>query len=289
MRILVIGANGFLGKKAVKIFRENHEVIETSSSDKNMIRMNLTNKEEIMGVLDKYKPDVIFNSGAITDLDFCEKEKSIAWEINVSGPIFLAEICKKRNIKFVAISSDYVFSGDNSPYYENSVTNPKSFYGSTKKIMEEGVSQVNPDSIIIRPSILYGFNSINDKDKIVIPLFKFLKNNQEIFIEDIRPKYPVLIDDFVKNVLLLIEKGCRGLFNFASESPINRYEMAKIVAKVFELNEEIVKKADLISDFKNKPYDVQLINVRAPFLKFVSFEEGVKIIKKQMENKNEDN
>lgn len=284
MKILIGGASGFLGKKARKILSEKNEVIATDKAEQEgIIKMDVSNRNEILEVIEKFKPDILFHAAALIDLDFCEKNKILAWDINLSAPVYLAELCKEKKIKLVVVSSDYIFSGNNSPYYEDSVAHPKSFYGFIKMTMEQAVKSINPDAIILRPSIMYGFNNLREKDKLVAPIVDALRKGKEVAIDDFRPKYPVLIDEIVKNVMILLEKNEKGVFNFASEKAIDRFEMAKIVARVFGLNENLISKVKE-KEFKNKPYHVQLINKRMPALKFVSFEEGVKVIKSQMEN-----
>lgn len=286
MRILIIGASGFLGKKAVEILGASNEVIAAAKSPNGKeIKLDVTQKQEIINALDKYMPDLVFNCAGLVDVEGSEKDKSQAWDINLSGPVYLADICKQRNIKLITISSDYVFSGNNSPYEEYEEAHPKSFYGMIKKLMEQAVSYINPDAIIIRPSILYGFTYPGKKDKLVIPVIESLNNKKEVVISDLRPKYPVLLDDFINNAVILVERNESGIFNFASELT-DRYLMAKTVAKVFNLDETLIKKGEPITNFNEKPYNVQLINKRAPYLKFSTFEDGVKIIKKQIEESN---
>lgn len=283
MNILIIGSNGFLGGKAVAILSKDHKVTATSKQAKGEPSLDMTSKEELASALEKYNPNLVFNCAGLVDVDGAEREKLKAWEANVSGPVYLADACRQRGIKLITVSSDYVFSGDNSPYEEFSESHPKSFYGLTKSIMEKAVTSVNPDTLIIRPSILYGFNSYNQKDKLVDPVLEALRAGKEIIVTDLRPKYPVLLDDLIINAMILIERGEKGIFNFAS-AQTDRYQMARAVARAFGFSEDLVKKGEPITAFGNKPYNVNLINTRAPYLNFHNFAEGVEIIKQQMRN-----
>ena len=283
MKILVTGANGFLGKKAMEIFRKDNEVIGTSHSGKNGLKIiDITDYDEVDKIIEEEKPNVIFNTAAMIDVAQCESEKENAKKLNVDAAVHLAEICKEKKIKLIVISSDYIFSGDNSPYDENSEAHPKSYYGETKKLMEKLVLETNPDAIVIRPGILYGFNAPNGKDKLITPVIDKINKCEEIIIDDLRPKYPVIIDDIPKNTLILIEKNEKGVFNFASEEKVDRYTSAIIVAKEFGLDENKIKK-EKPKEFPDRPYDVQLNNNRASYLKFLDFSEGVKLVKEQME------
>ncbi len=76
--------------------------------------------------------------------------------INGSGVFFLASACKKRGIKFVTISTDYVFDGQNNePYTEEEVQNPQSIYGHSK-LFGEIAAQTCPEHYVIRTAWLFG-------------------------------------------------------------------------------------------------------------------------------------
>lgn len=49
-----------------------------------------------------------------------------------------------NKIKFIYISSDYVFDGSSPPYSENAIPNPLNKYGVTKYEGEKAVTEVNP-------------------------------------------------------------------------------------------------------------------------------------------------
>ena len=58
---------------------------------------------------------------------------------------------KKNNIRFIYISTDYVFDGKKGNYSENDKPNPKSIYGKSKLSAENIVKSLN-DYLIIRTS-----------------------------------------------------------------------------------------------------------------------------------------
>ena len=78
-------------------------------------------------------------------------------------------ICaREHNIRFVHISTDYVFDGTKTlPYKENDLPNPVSAYGTTKLMGERAVLEKNPSSLIIRAQWLYGKGGENFITKVV--------------------------------------------------------------------------------------------------------------------------
>ncbi len=282
MKILIFGANGFLGKIASKILKKDNEIlaIDRIYSEN---QLNHLDKSKVKELIDKFNPEIILNCIALTSLDFCEDNKFKALEINTFFPSLLAEICKVNKTKLILFSSDYIFSGDNSPYFENSPAHPKSFYGITKLQMEQLTLKINPEIIIIRPSIIYGLD--REKDRLFYPTLNALKNNIKIEIKDFRPKYPVFADEVISNAIILAKLDKKGIFNFASEKPVTRLEMAKIIANKFKLKQDLITPAEEIIQ-KNKPYNVQIVNKRAPEIKFSSFEQGINTLKVLIEHEN---
>ena len=104
----------------------------------------------------------------------------------------------------MTVTTDYIFSGLNSPYLESAIPNPIGFYGFSK-YWERVILNVCKNSIVIRLPILYGYNDKNDKSTVVRDVIEKLSVGK-IKIRDFRIKYPTLIDDVVRNMMLLIEK-----------------------------------------------------------------------------------
>lgn len=108
-------------------------------------RMNLdiTNESEIQSVFDKFKPDVVVNAAAWTNVDAAEAAEESARISNALGPLYLAQACSKSHTKLIHISTDYVFSGKSHiPWAENAFLNPISAYGRTKAEGEKLVLKI---------------------------------------------------------------------------------------------------------------------------------------------------
>ncbi|MEQ8575069.1 MAG: sugar nucleotide-binding protein, partial [Fulvivirga sp.] len=93
MRILITGSNGLLGQKLIKLLcDEEVEVIATSRGSNRLPNdgqyqyesLDIVNQQQVLDVVSKYKPDVIINTAAMTNVDQCETEKEACWELNVN-------------------------------------------------------------------------------------------------------------------------------------------------------------------------------------------------------------
>src|SRR5664280_497483 len=99
IKTLIIGASGMLGSDLCKVFPE---------------AVKLTHKEL----------DIVINAAAYTDVDGCEDNKELAFQVNGYGPGHIAEACSIVGAKLVHFSTDYVFDGSKKEYAEFEIPNP---------------------------------------------------------------------------------------------------------------------------------------------------------------------
>ncbi|NHO32109.1 dTDP-4-dehydrorhamnose reductase [Acetobacter fallax] len=118
--------------------------------------------ETIEATIAVHNPAAVVNAAAWTAVDLAEKEVAGAEAANRDGPALLAAICAKRNIPFIHVSTDYVFSGDKgSPYVETDAVSPETVYGRTKADGERLVMKADPKAIILRTSWVYSAHGKN--------------------------------------------------------------------------------------------------------------------------------
>ena len=163
-RLLIIGS-GLLGNNLAKIavnefttsitYNEHPLDIEGCKS----YYLNIANRVDVTTLIQKLNPSYIIHTAALTNVDHCERDKRLAWNINVEGTKHIAEIARKINAKLIYISTDYVFDGNKGMYKEDEPTNPIDYYGETKLEGEKLVKNLR-DCIIVRPSVLYGWNPV---------------------------------------------------------------------------------------------------------------------------------
>ena len=137
MKILVTGAKGMLGQDLCPILEdEDFDVIESGHEF-----LDVTDKENIEEVFEKYKPDFVIHTAAYTNVDEAEDNKELAFKINGEGTENIAKICKKSDIPILYVSTDYVFDGTKKgKYLPKDETNPINIYGASKLAITEYVN-----------------------------------------------------------------------------------------------------------------------------------------------------
>jgi dTDP-4-dehydrorhamnose reductase len=159
MKILVTGGKGQLGTDCVRVFRETHEVLAIDLDE-----VDITRRDDLDAWVQKFMPDIIINCAAYTQVDHCEIEKKLAWNVNVTGTENLVNYMDKQGERLIHISTDYVFDGRKKipePYVETDQPNPVSYYGKTKYESEKVVQRASDRHVIVRPAWMYGVNGYN--------------------------------------------------------------------------------------------------------------------------------
>ena len=151
MRILLTGSKGQLAQCFRDRLPDKWEVISTDSAS-----LDITDATAVFNMVQNFQPDAIVNAAAYTAVDKAEREYRKAFAINASAVHNLAAAAYEAKVRFIHISTDYVFEGDGkNPYCEHDVPNPQSIYGKSKLSGEFLALAANPESIVVRTAWLF--------------------------------------------------------------------------------------------------------------------------------------
>lgn len=150
MRYLILGGSGLLGSSLVPfLVKSGHEVKVYSRSPGFDYCFELDNEELLTAMLCDFKPTVVVNLVALTNVDLCEQRVDLAFHAHVKTIEALVKVSNKLSFAFylIHISTDQVYSGT-GPHYEDRVS-PLNTYALTKYIGEITLSNFcNPVSIL---------------------------------------------------------------------------------------------------------------------------------------------
>jgi len=114
--ILITGHNGFIGSHLVEVLRKNHPIIGLSNEKTFQPSSSKNNLKQIKCDINKIKinqiPNDVFSIihlAAITDIQYCEQNPKICFDVNVHGTKKMLEFARKKDLKFLFISSSHVF------------------------------------------------------------------------------------------------------------------------------------------------------------------------------------
>jgi dTDP-4-dehydrorhamnose reductase len=220
--ILILGSKGQVGKQFQKeLSARNIRFVAPDEAD-----CDITKFDELSRSIDRIEPTVIINCAAYNAVDVAEADDSLAYLINSKAVENVAKICNKNRIFLVHYSTDYVFDGDKGDfYYENDKTNPLNVYGKSKLAGEKAVLETTTDSLVFRPSWVYGDGTQN----FIYKLSGWAMNNRILKISSDEVSVPTSAVDIVNVTLEALEKGANGLYHLTNGNYCSRYEWCRFV------------------------------------------------------------
>ena len=154
MKILITGGKGMLGRTLQKELAD-HEIVVADLPE-----WDITDDTGFMNRLSEVRPDLVIHCAAMTKVDDCETNRELAFKLNEEGTRNVAIACKACGARLIAISTDYVFSGEpeREPWAwgEMDIPRPRTVYGASKFAGEQMVQMILPDAVILRIAWLYG-------------------------------------------------------------------------------------------------------------------------------------
>lgn len=158
MRILVCGAGGQVGHELVD--RAEQYGLEALGMTRE--HLDITNADQVAGLVSRLKPGLIINAAAYTHVDNAETHSQQAYAVNRDGAGTLAEAARHAGIPLLHISTDYVFSGEaRAPYREVDSVAPTGVYGASKLAGEAAIQDALDEHLILRTSWVYGAHGHN--------------------------------------------------------------------------------------------------------------------------------
>ena len=255
MKILVIGASSKIGKY---ISSKNNLLTYNNNKIKNGIKFDIA-KDDIKKILNKFKITSVIFLSAISDPDECIKKKKYSNLVNfINTKKIIGELIK-RNIYFIFFSSEYIFSGKNGNYNEESVVKPNNLYGRQKFLIEKFIKKKTNNYAIFRIARTYG-DKLNDNTLITNFLAELIKGKREFFIASDQKFNPLYARDLKKIIKKFIIKNIKGTYNVGGDQKLSRFDCINIILN--SLNYKHKKKIKLnkiyFSNFKtvdNRPFN----------------------------------
>ena len=257
MKILITGANGFLGYYLVEqLLSKGYEIIATGKgscrlpfshhSNFRFQEMDFTDPFSIHDVFENIKPDVVIHAGAMSKPDECELDQVKAYLVNVEGTVQLLINATDSKSFFIFLSTDFVFDGKRGMYHEEDTPNPVNYYGRTKLEAEDAVKEYEHEWAIVRTVLVYGKNHSGHNNILKIIKDK-LESNEHYNIVDDQVRTPTYVEDLAKGIVMIIEKRAKGIFHLSGKDILTPYQMAIKTAEYLNLDSSHLKRVTAAS------------------------------------------
>ena len=232
MKILITGSNGMLGHDLIEVLKDKHELLLTTSKT-----LDITDGDSVMDFIVKSNPDIVINSAAYTDVDGCESNPDLAYNVNGEGVKNLALACREVDCPLVHISTDYVFNGQNDrPWVEDDEIGPISIYGKSKLKGEEHIKEILEKYFIVRTAWLYGVNGRNFPRT----MLELAQKHSEITVVYDEVGTPTYTPDLAKGISKLIETDYYGTYHLTNSGNCSWCEFARYIFEVADVDVNVI-------------------------------------------------
>lgn len=251
MRVLITGAGGFLGGHLLASKPQEVEAVAwlhrtRIRADVLVVEGDLADPPVRQMTLEEADPTAILHVAAVADTGACERDPGAARSVNVDATSALASWAGARNLPFLFASTDLVFDGGKAPYTPEDPPSPVMAYGRQKAEAEAVVRAACPEATIARLPLLYGA-SPDPRRGLVDALRAGLERRRplRLFRDEFRSAahvrcVAVALWDF-------LQARRSGIWHFGGPERLSRVDIARAVAKVWELDPSPITPVDQAS------------------------------------------
>lgn len=253
-RVAITGAAGQLGSELVDAFRgAGDEVLALTHWE-----FDITRSEDLERLVE-WRPDVVVNSAAWTDVDACAREPARAMSINGLAAGALARAAAESGALIVQISTNEVFDGaSHRPYTEDDAPNPINPYGVSKLAGESAVASAGPRHLIVRSAWLYGRGNRNFPGKIREVAERMLAAGRPLRVVADEWGNPTDVRWLAPAIVRLVEMATAGTAGFgihhlAGAPATSRLEWARMILRDTSVTIEPMRLDEYVRDSRVPP------------------------------------
>ena len=231
MRVLLIGANGMLGKDIVQEWHGD-ELIPATSRD-----ADIRNYEQVERLITATRPEWIVLAAAYTDVDGSERDPEAAFAVNGKGTENVAGVAQKYGAKVLYVSTDYVFDGQGKrPYEPADPIAPINVYGESKARGEQAIQASLRDWCIVRTSWLFGASGSSFPEKIL----RAAETRPELSVVSDQVGSPTYTRDLAVAIHGLVHADARGFVNVTNSGTCSWFEFAQEILRQAGKNNPVI-------------------------------------------------
>jgi dTDP-4-dehydrorhamnose reductase len=227
---MIFGASGLLGKALVREWRED-EVTGLGSRD-----VDIRSEERVRASILQHRPEWIILAAAYTDVDGCETNRDLAFDVNCKGAVNVVRAAAEAEARVIFLSTDYVFDGaKNRPYEINDPLAPQSVYGQTKAAAEIEIRKILPEICILRTSWVFGLGGKCFPETIL----KLASSRDELDVVNDQRGCPTYTVDLARVIIQLCRKGASGIVHATNDGECSWFEFAREIVNSAGLKTQV--------------------------------------------------
>ncbi len=251
-KILIIGANGFTGRRILDnlschpsyetVGCSLHDDIRPGAGNYRFIRTDIRDLPSVERLFRELQPEAVINTSALSVPDYCETHHEEAYACNVTATEYLARCCDIHGSRLIHLSTDFVFSGHNHRLYtEEDLPAPINYYGYTKFEGEKCIAAACRDYAIVRVVVVYGAALPGQHGNVIQLVADRLSKHEEIRVVSDQWRTPTYVDDIAWGVEKLIHHPYNGIYHLCGSECLTIADVAYRVADILGLNRSLIR------------------------------------------------
>jgi dTDP-4-dehydrorhamnose reductase len=242
-KMLILGASGLTGYKVMQMAKSRFVVQGTynarSTPYAQLVKLDLSLPEGLEKLMRETRPDIVVNTTALHNVDYCESHPEEAYHINATMVKDMARHCDNIGARLIHLSTDFVFDGKKgAPYSESDPPNPESVYAKSK-LKGETHAKACGSWCIIRTSVVYGWTPLETQGStsssgkpmnFALWALSKMAKAEELKIASDQFTSPTLADMLASVIVKVAGAGKNDLYHVAGRSCTSRYEFTKKLA-----------------------------------------------------------
>jgi dTDP-4-dehydrorhamnose reductase len=218
MRVTIFGATGLLGKALMREW-QGDDLNGLGSRD-----VDIRSKEQVRESIQQHRPDWVVLAAAYTDVDGCETNPELAFDVNCRGAVNVVRAAAEVNARVIFLSTDYVFDGTkNRPYEIDDPLAPQSVYGQTKAAAEIEIRKILPEVCILRTSWVFGVGGKCFPETILT----LANTRKELDVVNDQRGCPTYTIDLARIIIQLCRKGANGTVHATNSGECTWFDFAR--------------------------------------------------------------
>lgn len=217
------GAPGQLGRDVVsELLARGHEVIASGRAPgidlgAPYVPLDITDEGAVQAALSEARADAVIHCAAWTAVDAAEEaaNRDEVMRVNGDGTRNIAEACARFGCKLMAVSTDYVFSGEGEAPWQpdERVFRPLNVYGQSKLAGERAICETLGRFFIVRTQWLYGLNGTN----FVRTMLRLGETHDELRVVNDQIGRPTYSPDLARLLVDMAQTQAYGVYHATNE------------------------------------------------------------------------
>jgi dTDP-4-dehydrorhamnose reductase len=268
-RIYIAGCGGMLGEAVYQLFSSRCRVLATDIdvNESWLSHADVRDFQDMARSVREFRPNVIINLAALTDLEYCERHQDDAWLTNALGAENLGLLANEFDVPYVYISTAGIFGGEKEFYTDFDTPNPLGYYAKSKYHGEQWTLRSVRKHFVFRAGWMMGGGPRKDK-KFVNKLHKQLQAGaNHLHVVDDKLGTPTYTVDFARGIARVLESDLYGLYNQVCGGSGSRYDVATAMIEELGLQQKVeisrVSSDHFARDyFAPRPASEKLVNLK---------------------------